>query len=212
MSSDLFAIVPVKNPQQGKSRLAEVLDAGERAALNQQLARRTFECCAAVFGPGHTVAVTASEAIAAEAEAHGLVVVRESAPGDLNAALVLAAEAAIGRGARALLVVPIDLVLLTQEALRAAAQSVLQSPGCVLAPDRRGAGTNLLGVMPARADLFRFGERSLEKHRAAAREAGLPVRVHADAILALDLDLPEDYRLWRSAGPLYSVEPGRFIA
>ncbi|MGH6629990.1 MAG: DUF2064 domain-containing protein, partial [Burkholderiales bacterium] len=170
-----------------------------------------FECCAAVLGPGQTVVATASEAIAAEAEALGLVVVRESAPGDLNAALVLAAEAAIGRGARALLVVPTDLVLLTQEALRAAAQSVLQSPGCVLAPDRRGAGTNLLGIMPARTDLFRFGEHSLEKHRAAAREAGLPVRVHADPLLALDLDSPEDYRLWCSAGTLYIVAPGRFI-
>lgn len=199
MSNGVFALVPVKDPRQGKSRLADVLDAGERAALNQQLAQQTFECCAAVFGPGQTVVVTPSQAIAAEAEAHGLVVVRESAPGDLNAALVLAAEAAIGRGAQALLVVPTDLVLLTQETLRAAAQRVLQSPGCLLVPDRREAGTNLLGVTPARADLFRFGERSLEKHRAAAREAGLPVRVHADAALALDLDLPEDYSLWRSA-------------
>ena len=199
MSDAVFALVPVKDPRQGKSRLAKVLDAAERAALNVQLAEQTFECCTAVFGAGNTVVVTASEAIAAKAEARGLVIVRESAPGDLNTALVIAAEQAIARGARALLVVPTDLVLLTQEALHAAAQSVLQSPGCVLAPDRHGAGTNLLGVMPARADLFRFGERSLDAHRRAAREAGLAVRVHANANLALDLDLPEDYRLWRGA-------------
>lgn len=207
MSNGVFALVPVKDPRQGKSRLAGVLDAGERSALNAQLARQTFECCASVFGSRQTVAVTASEAIAAEAEAYGLVVVRESAPGDLNAALVLAAEAAIGRGARALLVVPTDLVLLTQQALRAAARSVLRSPGCLLAPDRRATGTNLMGIMPARADLFRFGERSLEKHRAAAREAGLPVRVRANPVLALDLDSPEDYSLWRSA--CCSIERGR---
>jgi 2-phospho-L-lactate guanylyltransferase len=75
--------------------------------------------------------------------------------------------------------------------------SVMEAPGCVLAPDRHGAGTNVLGLRPARTDLFRFGERSLEAHRRAAEEAGLVVRLRADPAIALDLDTPEDYRRWR---------------
>lgn len=191
----VFALVPVKDPARGKSRLAELLGAPERLALNRELAQRTFDCCAAVFGPERTVVVTAAEAIADEASTRRLVVVREGSPGDLNAALALAARHAIGQGAGALVVVPVDLVLLTPEALRGVL-SVMEPPGCILVPDRHGSGTNLLGIRPARADLFRFGERSLDEHRRAAAEAGLEVRVHADAALALDLDTPEDYRLW----------------
>jgi 2-phospho-L-lactate guanylyltransferase len=203
LSEEVFALVPAKDPALGKSRLAAVLDARAREDLNLRLIRQTFECCAAAFGPERTVVVTASETVAAEAAARGLVVVEEPSPGDLNAALALAARHAIARGARALLVVPVDLGLLTADALRAVVSSGLEKPGCVLVPDRHGGGTNLLGVRPARADLFRFGERSLDEHRRVVAEAGLDVRVHADPALALDIDTPEDYRLaegWRSAG------------
>ncbi len=203
MSEAVFALVPVKDPALGKSRLASVLDARAREDLNLRLVRQTFECCAASFGPERTVVVTAAEAVAVEAAARGLVVVEEASPGDLNAALALAAGHAIARGARALLVVPVDLGLVTAEALRAVVSSDLEKPGCVVVPDRHGSGTNLFGVRPARADLFRFGERSLDEHRRAAAEAGLEVRVHAHLTLALDLDTPEDYSLWegwRSAG------------
>jgi 2-phospho-L-lactate guanylyltransferase len=200
VTGSAFALVPVKDPARGKSRLAELLSESERLALNRELAHRTFECCAAAFGPERTVVVTAAEAMAAEASARGLIVVREGSGGGLNAALALAARHAISQGAGALVVVPVDLVLLTPKALQSAIASLMEAPGCVLMPDRHGAGTNVLGLMPARADLFRFGERSLDKHRRAAAEAGLTVRVQNDPALALDLDTPEDYHLWRGVG------------
>ena len=134
----------------------------------------------------------------AEAEARGFVVACENRSGDLNAALALAARHAIERGAQALLVVPVDLALVSADALRVVS-SLLEAPGCVLVPDRQGGGTNLLGLRPARTDLFRFGERSLEAHRCAAEGRGLKVRLRADPALALDLDTPEDYRLWERA-------------
>ena len=200
MTGSAFALVPVKDPARGKSRLAELLSEAERLALNRELAHRTFGCCAAAFGPERTVVVTAAEAMAAEASARGLIVVREGSGGGLNAALALAARHAISQGAGALVVVPVDLVLLKPEALQSVIASLMDASGCVLVPDRHGAGTNMLGLMPARADLFRFGERSLDKHRRAAAEAGLTVRVQTDPVLALDLDTPEDYRLWRGLG------------
>jgi 2-phospho-L-lactate guanylyltransferase len=203
VSEGVFALVPVKDPALGKSRLAAVLDAPARAALNLELTRRTFECCAAAFGPGRTVVVTASAPVAADAEARGFAVVGEPSPGDLNAALGLAAECAIERGAQALLVVPVDLARVTADGLRGLS-SALETPGCVLVPDRHGTGTNLLGLRPARTDLFRFGGRSLEAHRRAVAEAGVEMRVHADPALALDLDTPEDYRLWRVPNPRQS--------
>jgi 2-phospho-L-lactate guanylyltransferase (CobY/MobA/RfbA family) len=64
-------------------------------------------------------------------------------------------------------------------------------------PDRHRAGTNLLGVAPVRADLFSFGEDSFARHAALAREMGCALRTHEDATLELDLDLPEDYRIFK---------------
>jgi 2-phospho-L-lactate guanylyltransferase (CobY/MobA/RfbA family) len=135
----------------------------------------------------------------AEAQGRGMRVVREAAHGDLNAALVLSARDAIAQGAQALLVVPTDLVRLTRENLSSVLEALLRIPGCVLVPDRRGTGTNMLGIAPARHDLFRFGERSFVRHQQAARDAGLPLHLLADAALALDLDLPEDYQFWRAS-------------
>ena len=200
MTGGVFALVPVKDPAQGKSRLAELLDASARLALNRQLAQRTFDCCAAAFGPERTVVVTAADAMAAEASARGLIVVREETGGGLNEALALAARHAMGQGAEALVVVPVDLVLLTPEALRSVLSNVMEAPGCFLVPDRHGIGTNLLGVRPARADLFRFGERSLDKHRRAAAGRASKCACTPTRIWRLDLDTPEDYRLWRGVG------------
>lgn len=198
MTLRIAALVPVKDPARGKSRLRDVLDAAQRAALNAALATRTLEVCAAVFGAARTFVVTASSAIETEARAHGMPVVAEMAPGDLNAALRLAGEAAAAAGAQALLVVPTDLARIGKEAIRGVVDALQQAGnGVVVVPDRRGSGTNLLGLVPARSDLFRFGEHSLHKHLQAARDAGLARLVHEDARLALDLDLPEDLALWR---------------
>lgn len=194
------ALVPVKDPGHGKSRLNSVMSAVERAALNASLARRTLDVCGEVFGAALTFVVTASEAVAAEARARGMRVVAEAAPGDLNAALRLAGAAAQAAGAEALLVVPTDLARIDAGAVREVVDALLQlGAGIVLVPDRHASGTNLMGIAPARLDLFRFGDHSLQQHQDAARASGLVAQVRHDALLALDLDLPEDLALWRSA-------------
>ncbi len=200
MSIRVAALVPVKDPGHGKSRLHGVLEPEERTALNEKLAARTLDVCIEVFGASATFVVSASTSIAALARARGLNAVDEARPADLNAALAAAGRAAIAAGADALLVVPTDLARLAAPALQAVVDALCSAGGCVLVPDRHGIGTNLMGLAPARIDLFRFGGHSLEKHRQAAREAGIAVAVHRDPRLALDLDLPEDLELWRRAG------------
>ena len=196
-----FAIVPVKDPARGKSRLAPCLADGERAALNVRLAARTFDCCSEVLGPARVLVVTASDAMAAEAARRGMPVARERSPGDLNAALRLGAEAAIGLGARAIVVVPADIARISASALRRAVAALESADGGIVVADRHGSGTNLLGLHPARTDLFRFGAESFGEHAAAALDAGVDLRALDCPDLALDLDLPEDYALWRREAP-----------
>ena len=194
----IHAVVPVKDPAIGKARLAPILDAAQRRELCLFLARRTLELCAETFGPERTIVVTAAPDVVQLAAEAGVRVVREVAGGNgLNAAVRLGAAQARKGGADALLVVPADLALLTAEELRAAAEAIPAAPGCLIVPDRRDDGTNLLGLAPLREDLFAFGKASLERHAELARSAGCEVLIHRSAALALDLDLPEDYAAWR---------------
>jgi 2-phospho-L-lactate guanylyltransferase (CobY/MobA/RfbA family) len=61
-----------------------------------------------------------------------------------------------------------------------------------IVPDRRGDGSNVI-VVPAEADFaFAYGRRSFDRHMARAVEAGMPLSVCRDPLLALDVDTPED--------------------
>lgn len=197
----LHVLVPVKDPKLGKTRLAPLLDVEERRALCLFLARRTLEICATTFGAERTIVVTSAPDIARLATEARLQLVAEDPSSDgLNAAITLGAEHARKNGAQALLVVPADLALVSSTELRAAADALPAAPGCLLVPDRRNCGTNLLGLAPMHAGLFAFGERSLQRHAELAARAGYEVLIHRSAALSLDLDLPEDYVAWRRGG------------
>ena len=192
-------LIPCKPLASGKTRLAPVLGAAERHALCAALLRRTLECALSLVPAARCHLLSVDEEAADIAAVLGVAVIADPGRG-LNAALrhgrdVLCREA----GAVALLILPIDLPRLSLGALRRLMDT---DAGIVIAPDRRGRGTNALYLAPgvaARFD-FRFGEESFAAHRRAAAEAGLSCAVFADAALAFDIDLPTDLRDWREAG------------
>ena len=196
--SPIYAVVPVKDPPVGKTRLAPILDAGQRRELCLFLAKRTLEFCAEAFGAECTIVVTAAPDVARwAAEARVRVVPEPAGENGLNAAIFVGAAQAHKCGAGGLLVVPADLALLTVDELRAVAKAIPAAPGCLIVPDRRDSGTNMLGLAPFREGVLAFGEGSLKRHSDLAHRAGYEVRIHRSAALALDLDLPEDYAAWR---------------
>ena len=72
MSDGIFAILPVRSLADGKSRLSPLLDAGERARLNEQLFAQTLDCLAAYPGAASTLVVSGSaEVLVARAKRHG---------------------------------------------------------------------------------------------------------------------------------------------
>ena len=204
----IFAVVPIKDPMLGKTRLSPLLDARERRALCLHLARRTLDACVGAFGATRTIVVTASADIARMATEGGIQLVDEArATAQLNTAIALGADRARLAGAQVLLVVPADLALVSVAELRAAADAIPPAPGCLVVPDRRQCGTNLLGLAPLRDDLFAFGESSMRRHIELAERAGCKVRVYRNAALSLDLDLPEDYAEWQRGGGESSAYP-----
>jgi 2-phospho-L-lactate/phosphoenolpyruvate guanylyltransferase len=188
----VVAVVPVGTLDGAKSRLGETLDAEERRDLATRLLSRTLEAALATPGIDEVLVVTPDDEVRQLAARAGARPIRQASQG-LNAGLRQARDEVLAAGADALLVVPIDLPLISPEAL----QRILAPlddparPLVVLVPDRHGRGTNALLVAPPDAIEFGFGGDSRAAHAACASEAGARY-IEIDGPLALDIDTPDD--------------------
>ena len=193
----LWLLVPVKPFQQGKSRLTEVLAVNERVALNQAMLAHVLASAQAAEVLAGILVVSRDQAALAQAEAAGVIIVREQGQ-DLNGALSQAAQVAIAQGAEAVLVLPADLPLLTADDIRQLYLLGQAQTGIVITRSPDG-GTNALLVRPPGAIEFAFGPASFARHTQLAQSAGVLVQTYTSPTLALDVDWPEDLARLRTA-------------
>ena len=174
-------LVPVKSFAQAKGRLADVLSPDQRSALMQWMCARVV--AAAGDMPVHEVCD--DRTVATWAESCGASVLWSPEQG---------LDAAVRRGVAELARLGADSVVVSHGDLPLAHRfDRLVVDGTVtIVPDRRGDGSNVI-VVPADADFaFAYGRRSFERHVSRAVEAGLPLIVRRDPLLALDVDTPDD--------------------
>lgn len=192
-----WSIVPVRGLATGKSRLAELLDAKERRALNAMLLGRVLDAIERCYGDLSRCIVASAGGDALEiAQGRAALPMADAGDSGLNAALEAARDAARARGATTILVLVADLPGANSDALARFRDSTPPRGAAIIA-DKQGTGTNGL-LLPAdcRAN-FAFGEASLERHRRAIAAAGIDVSVWSDPALSFDIDTPSDYREWQ---------------
>lgn len=200
-SPRVVVIVPVGTLDGAKSRLGETLDAEERRDLVTRMIRRTVEAAVNTPGVAETIVVTPDDEVRELALAAGARPLRQRSQG-LNRGLREARDEAVAGGADAVLVLPIDLPMVSPEAV-AAVLAPLRDPNrplVVVVPDRHRRGTNALLVAPPDAIEFGFGGDSRAAHAACAGEAGARL-VELGGALTLDLDTPDDLLLVEEAVP-----------
>jgi 2-phospho-L-lactate guanylyltransferase len=190
-------IVPHRGLAAAKTRLAPVLDDGEREALAgrllEQVLRVAHDACSDV------VVITPSEALGALVSAAGARLVVQRGMG-LNAGLEQARREAIDDQVTTLVILHGDLPNLTTDDVVALLDALPAGTGVAIGPDRAGTGTNALALRPPDAIGFRFGAESHLAHIGAADAAGVPlVEVHRPG-LAFDLDTPADLARWIELG------------
>jgi 2-phospho-L-lactate guanylyltransferase len=190
---DCWAIIPVKPLRAGKSRLAAVLGADQRAALNKHLFGRVLDATLNTFRPERIVVVTADTLLLPLMRGQELHALEDVGDG-LNAALGLGCRYAAERGARSIVVLPSDLPTVTSDDVRALVAALGPGPRCVIAPDEQEQGTNALALAPPDPDFFRFGPDSFQAHLEAAKALGVKPHILRRPGLANDLDTPDDYR------------------
>jgi 2-phospho-L-lactate/phosphoenolpyruvate guanylyltransferase len=189
----MWAIVPARPLEEGKSRLAEALTLAERQRLNQRFFRQTLDVTAAVIGRERTLVISRSEELLSIAGSLSFGTLLEVTPYGLNAALTQAADAVRRRGASGVLSVSCDLPFLIPDELRALLDVAQEGDGLAIASDRPGTGTNALVMSPVGAIPYRYGLGSFAAHQEAARAAGLTLNVVRRAGLSFDIDTPDDF-------------------
>ena len=188
---EAWVIVLVKDLDQAKQRLGNVLDPGARRALALRNAERAIRAAAA---GDHRLVVGGSAEVKEIADRLGVEAVIERRQEGQNTAAKRGIAHALKSNARAVLILSSDLPLVTSKSVREMLDVAgrVASPAVVAAPAIGRGGTNALYMSPPDAISLRFGADSLKAFRREAKTKGVNFAVHKSEALALDLDEPED--------------------
>lgn len=196
--SHTWALVPLNNLAQAKSRLESVLGCAGRRVLMLAMAEDVLSALCAVAGIERVLLVS-SEPEAGNLLREWPIEVFYCADHEgLNQELEQAVAYAAAHGAERVLIVHADLPWLQPDTL---AHFIAGCPsGAICAAScKLGSGTNaLLLPLPLPLPLV-FGANSLRRFRDAAATAGLELQVVEDQRLSLDIDSPADLDQLRAA-------------
>lgn len=183
----IAALIPVKNFDVGKSRLASALEPSARSALARRLATNVLQACA----PVAPHVVCEDPEVAAWARGLGAEVIQPPGSG-LNRVVRYGVAVLNDKGFERVLVAHADI------AEPAALADLAELDGVVLVPDDALDGTNAL-LVPADAGFrFSYGPNSFARHLSEAERLGMAIHVVRDPGLALDLDDPDDYEAYQA--------------
>jgi 2-phospho-L-lactate guanylyltransferase len=180
-------VVLIKDFDSAKQRLSSVLDAEARRVLAADLAQAVL----GATGP-EALVVAGSEALASELRRLGneMIVDRSGQ----NGAAAAGIRHAVAGGAEAVLLLSSDLPLIRRETVKLMLDEAeaLEPPAVLAAPAIGRGGTNALYLAPPDVIGLHFGDDSLAKFQADARERGVSFALHESPELALDIDEPSD--------------------
>jgi 2-phospho-L-lactate guanylyltransferase len=186
----IFALLPVKSPQNAKQRLRGFLLAEHRQILARLMYEQTIAALFQARGIDRVVVVTSDTGIAGHASSLGALVFEETEQLSHSASADAACLRAIELGATTVLLVPIDVPLVTPEDFERLAATA--RPGLVIVPSADGTGTNALVRTPPDVIQSRFGPGSFRAHLEQARSHGVEADVLRLPGLMFDIDTPED--------------------
>ena len=189
---DLWAVVPIKELERAKQRLAALLPPARRRALMLAMFEDVLTALAATPGLAGLAIVTVDPAASRLATRYGARLIetgaRDGHTGAVTAAAILLAE----EGRAGMLTLPGDIPLVTPAEIKSLVAAHRPAPAFTIAPSRDELGSNAVVCSPPNAVPLRFGEDSFFPHLRAAEGRGIRPTVLRLPGIALDVDTPED--------------------
>jgi 2-phospho-L-lactate guanylyltransferase len=188
----MWAVLPAKNFEDAKTRLADVLDADERRGLFRTMYEDVLSSLCSVSMLQGVLVVTRDETAAALARKHGAEVLTEAENRGQTAAVEAAANWLAGQGVDGMLAVPGDVPLVPPGEIEAVLTAHETSRGMTIVPARDERGSNCIACSPPDLISFHFGNDSFQPHLRAAEAAGVTPKVLRLSGIGLDIDRPDD--------------------
>ncbi len=202
LQADIWAVVPVKNFNWAKTRLAGVLQPEERSQLSRTMLEDVLSALLTSNRLAGAVVVTADSAVANAAMAAGARVFREAATHGPARAVTVAAQRLARKGHQGIIGIMADVPLVTSAEIDQLLALHGESPAVTLVPSWDGIGTNAVVCSPPDIIELGFGGNSLATHLQTTKRHGIRPNIVKLPGLGLDLDQPKDLLVFskRTAG------------
>lgn len=202
MADGIWCVIPIKDLENAKTRLAPALSPEERRGLFQAMAEDLLAAATAARGLTGVLVLTNDPAATALAERFSCRVEREPENIGQSEAVARAAAIVMGEGADGVLTLPADAPLVTAAEIESAlARHPKARPAITIVPDHARRGSNCLILTPGDLIPLHFGHVSFAPHLAEAEAVGVEPNILDDLPgMALDVDTPEDLAMALATG------------
>jgi 2-phospho-L-lactate guanylyltransferase len=202
--NDIWAVIPIKELDGAKQRLAPLLSPAQRRALIEVMMGEVLEAVAGATRLAGILVVTVDPQAMALAKRLGARIVtdgaREGHTGSVTAGLRLLAR----EGSGGMMTVPADIPAATSAEFDAVLAAHQPGPSFTISPAHDDLGSNAVICSPPDSVPLRFGDNSYFPHLDAARRCGIEPTILRQPGIAMDIDHPVDLaaflRLPQSAG------------
>jgi len=193
-------LIPLKDPDNAKTRLAGLFSANERRLLVWAMFDDVCNAVREAREPDCVVMVTNYQpAILRAREIEWDVLIEESQVSE-SASIDWASRMLAQRGIDTVMRLPADLPLVRADDIDAVLSLTIDAPGALLVPSREGTGTNAIIRTPPTLFPSRFGPNSLALHKQEAAKVGVECVILENARIALDIDEPADVEMLLESG------------
>src|SRR5258708_29618882 len=203
-------LLPVKDLNNAKKRLMDVLTPEERFALAGAMLADTIRAVRGVRFAEKIFVVTNYEPVMQLAEENQWEILREEQQISESDSVDAASKICEQRGVSGLLRLPLDLPLIQSSDIEELLTSECKAPALVIVPSRDGTGTNAMLRTPPTLFPSHFGSGSFAKHLAEAEQAHARVVLRRNARVEMDVDDEADLRALLEHD-LSGTETGRWL-
>jgi 2-phospho-L-lactate/phosphoenolpyruvate guanylyltransferase len=194
--TDFWAVVPVKERDRAKERLAPLLMPELRRELALVMLEDVLAVLAASAGLAGLLVVTLDPAASLLARHYGARIVEDGARDGHTGAVTAAARLLTAEGCGGMLTMPGDIPLVAAHEISKIVAVHRPAPSFTIVPSHDEGGSNAILMSPPDAVPLRFGDDSFFPHLRAAEAQGITPTVLRLSGIALDIDNPADLALF----------------